>query len=150
MMFSTLDGQIEIEKEEIYKTPSISPFDFVNAIHFTKQDMIVDEWSEKQYNPFVVNKALSFGPDTVIAANEMNSRPHIDKKLQYHFLINSIRPRKRYNKWIKAEKIEDLEMVKQYYNYNTEKAQHALKILSSAQLKTIRARLFRGGTDNDT
>lgn len=146
-----LDGVV-IEKQEVeeYKTPKISPFDFVNAIHYTKENLIVDDWSEKQYNPFIINKSLSFGADTVIAANEMNSRPHVEKHLQFSFLINTIRPRKRFNKWLKAEKIEDLEVVKQYYNYNTEKAQQALRLLTPEQLQTIKERLNTGGLKHGT
>ena len=66
---------------------NINPFDFVNAINHTKDNLIVDEWSESQYKPFLVNKALSFTADTVIQANEMNSRSHLDKKLQYSFFF---------------------------------------------------------------
>lgn len=154
MTEKNLDGEIikDWVVEEDYKMPKISPFDFVNAIHHTKENLIVDDWSEKQYNPFVVNKSLSFGADTVIPANEMNSRPHLEKRLQFDFLnsINTIRPRKRFNKWLKAEKIEDLEVVKQYYNYNTEKAQQALRILSPDQINTIKERLNTGGLTNGT
>ena len=137
--------EVEQPVEEVYKQPSISPFDFINAINFSKQDMIVDDWSEKQYIPFIVNKGLSYGPDTVIQANEMNSRPHIDKKLQFQFLINSIRPRKRYNKWVKAEKTEAIEIVKTCYGYNTEKARQALTILSTQQLDYLKQKLKKGG-----
>jgi len=80
----------------------------------------------------------------------MNSRPHLEKRLQFDFLINTIRPRKRFNKWLKAEKIEDLEVVKQYYKYNTEKAQQALRILTPEQLQTIKERLNTGGLTNGT
>jgi len=148
-----LDGElVEESVVEVYKTPKISPFDFVNSIHYSKEQLIVDEWSEKQYNAYVINKSLSFGADTVIAANEMNSRPHLDKKLQFDFLnsINTIRPRKRYNKWLKADKIEDLEVVKQYYKYNTEKAQQALRILTPENIHTIKERLNPGGLKNGT
>jgi len=145
----SLDGdEVTIEPEEKYKTPKISPFDFVNAIHYTKQELIVDDWSEKQYAPYIVNKSLSFGADTVIPANEMNSRPHLGKKLQYSFLINTIRARKRYNKWLKAEKIEDLEVVKQYYKYNTEKALQAMRILTPDHIINIKKRLNTGGLNN--
>lgn len=141
-----LDGEIiEEVKEEKYKNPSISPFDFVNAIHHSKEQLIHDDWSEKQYNPFIVNKSLSFGSDTVIQANEMNSRPHLDKKLQFDFLINTVRPRKRFNKWIKADKIENLEVIKQYYRYNTEKALQVMTILSPEQIQLIKDKMFTGG-----
>jgi hypothetical protein len=152
MTGKNLDGELIKDwiVEEDYKMAKISPFDFVNAIHYSKENLIVDEWSEKQYNAFVVNKSLSFGADTVIPANEMNSRPHLEKRLQFDFLINTIRPRKRFNKWLKAEKIEDLEVVKQYYNYNTEKALQALRILSPEQINTIKERLNIGGLTNGT
>lgn len=147
-----LDGELikDWVVEEEYKTPKINPFDFVNAIQYTKEALIVDDWSEKQYNSFIINKSLSFGADTVIAANEMNSRPHVEKRLQFDFLINTIRPRKRFNKWLKAEKVEELEVVKQYYHYNTEKALQALKILSPEQLNTIKERLNTGGLSHGT
>jgi hypothetical protein len=144
-----LDGdEIIEEKLEEYKSPKITPFDFINAIHYSKEHVIVDDWSEKQYNPFIVNKGLSFGADTVIFANEMNSRPHLEKHLQFFFLINSVRPRKRYNKWLKAEKVEDIEVVKQYYKYNTEKALQALKLLTPDQILTIKEKLNTGGLTN--
>ncbi len=127
---------------------SISPFDFINSINYTKENLIVDEWSEKQYNAYIVNKGLSFSHDTVIPANEMNSRPHVDKTLQYSFLINIIRPRKRFNKWIKPEMIESLETVKEYYGYNTEKARQVLSILSSEQINTLKEKLKKGGVND--
>jgi len=146
----SLDGEEIILETEEYKPSKISPFDFVNAIHYTKQELIVDDWSEKQYIPFIVNKSLSFGFDTVIPANEMNSRHHLDKRLQFSFLINTIRPRKRFNKWLKAEKTEDLDIVKKYYNYSTEKALQAMRILTPDHLNTIKKRLYTGGLNNDT
>lgn len=139
---------VKIERiEETYKSPSISPFDFINSINHTKEHLIVDEWSEKQYLPFIVNKGLSYSADTVIPANEMNSRPHLDKSLQYSFLINIIRSRKRFNKWIKPEKIEALEVIKDYYGYSTKKAQEVLPILSKEQLNTLKQKLQKGGVD---
>jgi hypothetical protein len=133
--------------EEPYKAPGITPFDFINAIHYTKENLIVDEWSEKQYNSFIINKGLSYGHDTVIPANEMNSRPHLEKKLQFSFLINTIRARKRFNKWIKPEKIEAIEVIKEYYGYSTEKARQVLPLLSQTQLDDLRKRLIKGGRD---
>ena len=139
-------GQPEVvQKEETYKAPAISPFDFINAINFDKKDLIVDDWSEKQYIPYIVNRGLSFGADTVIPANEMNSRPHLDRKLQFDFLINTIRPRKRYNKWVKADKVEAIELVKTYYGYSIEKARQALSILTSEQLDHLKQKLEKGG-----
>lgn len=139
----------ETKAGEGYKTPSISPFDFINAISYSKDDLIVDEWSEKQYAPYLVNRGLSFGPDTVIAANEMNSRPHLDKKLQYQFLINSVRPKKRYNKWLKATQIESIEVIKQYYGYSTEKARQVITLFDQSTIKNLKQKLEKGGMRND-
>lgn len=138
-------GSVSKVEEVDTKTPSLSPFDFINSIHHTKEDIMVDDWAEKQYITYVVNKGLSFGSDTVVQANEMNSRPHLDKKLQYQFLINTIRPKKRFNKWVKASKYEAMELVKTYYGYSTEKARQALSILSQAQIDIIRTKLNKGG-----
>lgn len=135
----------KVKVEENYKQPSISPFEFINSISQTKERLIVDDWSEKQYNSYLVNKGLSYGHDTIIPANEMNSRPHLDKILQYDFLINIIRPKKRFNKWIKQEKVDDLEVLKEYYGYSTEKAKEILPLLNTVQLETIRTRIMKGG-----
>jgi hypothetical protein len=145
MDINDIFGQGESVAEEAYKSPAISPFDFINSINYDKTNLIVDDWSEKQYVPYIVNKGLSYSSDTVIQANEVNSRAHIDKKLQYDFLINSIRPKKRYNKWIKAEKVEDLELVKAYYGYSTEKARQALSILNKDHIQIIKTRMNKGG-----
>ena len=140
------DAVIGVDPSEfIEKKKAISPFDFANSINFTKENLIVDEWSEKQYNPYIVNKALSYGPDTVIAGNEVNSRPHLDKKLQYDFLRGIVSKRKRYNKWLKPEKEEKLEIIKEYYGYNNTKAAEALRLLTDEEFAGIEKRLNKGG-----
>ena len=141
-------GEPIVKPEAVpYKAPSISPFDFINAIHHSKEKLIVDDWSEKQYNPYIINKGLSYGPDTVIPANEMNSRPHLAKILQFDFLINIIRPRKRFNKWIKAEKVAELEVIKEYYGYSTEKAKQVLPLLNSSTIEEMKKRITKGGSN---
>ena len=127
------------------KKKAISPFDFVNSINYSKENLIVDDWSEKQYNAFIVNKSLSHGMDTVVASNEMNARPHLDAKLQYDFLRGLVRKKKRFNKWLKPEKEEHLEIVKEYFGYSTIKAKQALEILTEEQLEHIRFKLRKGG-----
>jgi hypothetical protein len=136
--------EIDIDQFKV-KKKAISPFDFANSINYTKEDLIVDDWSEKQYNAFIVNKALSYGKDTVRLANEMNSRPHIDGKLQYDFLRSMVRKSKRYNKWLKPEQIEKLDIIKATYGYNDIKAQEAMRLLSDEQIATLEKRLSRGG-----
>ena len=134
------------EKEERDKTPKIDLFTFVKAIQHTKEPLIVDEWSEGQYNPFMVNRALSMSPETVIQANEMNSRPHLGKKLQFLFLLGTIRPKKRFDSWIKVSSPEeDLGIIKAYYGYSNAEAFSALRILTGEQIEEIRVRSFKGG-----
>lgn len=136
-----------VRKIESWKSPSITPFDFIKAINETKESLIVDEWSEKQYNSYLVNKGLSFGKDTIYAANAMNSRPHLDKALQFYFFINIIRQRKRFNKWIKPEKIEAIEVIKEYYGYSTEKAYQVLSIFNDEKITTMKNSIYKGGRD---
>ena len=94
----------EIDESEFeHKLKKISPFDFANSI-YNKDNLMIDERTEKEYNPFIVNRAMGFGKDTCIAANEMNARPHLDNKLQYDFLMDVVRKGKRYNKWLKVKK----------------------------------------------
>jgi hypothetical protein len=131
--------------EEVYKKPAISPFDFANAINHSKENLIVDDWSEKQYNAWIVNKSMSYGADTVIYANEMNARPHLEKRLQFDFLINTVRPRKRFNKWLKPETVEVLSTIQEYYDYSIDKARQVLPLLTAAQLDAIKKKMNRGG-----
>jgi len=104
-----------------------------------------DELAEKSYTPYLINKALSYYPDTILYANEMNLHHHIDNKLQYYYLINSIRARKRFSKWAKKQDSDDLEVVKEYYGYSNEKAQQALSVLTNTQIQSMREKLQKGG-----
>lgn len=125
------------ESEFNVKIKKISPFDFTNSITDSKESIITDEDSEKQYNAFIINRAMGFGADTVIAANEMNSRPHIDNKMQYDFLRAVVRKGKRYNKWIKAEE-ENLEIIQKFFGYSYNKAKDALRLLSDKDINDIK------------
>ena len=127
------------------KKKAISPFDFANSINYSKENLMVDDWSEKQYNAFIINKSLSHGIDTVVAANEMNARPHLDAKLQYDFLCGFVRKKKRFNKWLKPEKEENLEIIKEYFGYSNVRAQEALRLLSDADIEAIKGLLRKGG-----
>lgn len=130
---------------EEYKAPRITPFDFINAITHGKNNLMVDDWSERQYEAWMVNRGLSFGSDTVIQANEMNSRPHLDRKLQFDFLINIVRPKKRFNKWIKAEKTEAIDIIKEYYEYSNRQARQVVSLFDDHQLELLKQKLQKGG-----
>ena len=122
--------------------------DVIPSILQTKNEVISDE-NEKDYVPFVVNKALSFHRDCALFANEMNKLPNTDKLLQYQYLLNTIRGyRRQYQKWHKRETIENLDAVKEYFNYSNDKAKEALLVLSDDQLKEIKRKLFKGGLND--
>jgi len=120
----------------------MNPFDYVNSINHTKKDVMEDE---KTYNGFMVNRSLSYFSDTVILANEMNRYHHLDSRLQYQFLINMVRKRKRFSKWVKPELENDLESVKEYYGYSNEKARQVLPLLSPSQLQQLKEKVNKGG-----
>lgn len=124
----------------------ISPWDFTNSINSTKNDMMADDPStEKAYVPFIINTSLSYFHDTVENANNMNMNSHLDNKLQYKYLLNSIRPRKRFSKWAKRVDDESLDAVCTFFQYNRERGKEALKLLSSEQVDQIKKTLEGGG-----
>ena len=120
-------------------------FDYLNSINLTKQDIMVDDICEKAYNSFLINRSLSYFPDTVLAANEMNRNHHIDNRLQFDFFINIIRKRKRFSKWYKPETVSDLEAVKKYYGYSNEKARQVLTLLNTDQINELKRKVTTGG-----
>ena len=121
--------------------------DYLNAINVSKESLLdsEDEMWEKKYAPFIVNKCVAPFPDTILLVNEVNQYHHLDKKLQFDFLLNSLRTRKRYTPWLKAKKLKNLEYVKEFYGYNNEKAKAALDILNDEQISAIKRRLNKGG-----
>jgi len=123
----------------------MNPFEFVNAINYSKDNIMVDDIVEKQYNAFMVNRSLSYFQDTVLIANEMNINHHLDNRLQFDFLINIVRKRKRFSKWFKPESNSDVEVVKDYYGYSNEKARQALSLLTKEQLEELKKKVNKGG-----
>ena len=123
----------------------MNPFTYINSINYTKKDIMVDDITEKDYNPFIVNRTLSYFPDTVLMANEMNLYPHLDKRLQFQFLINIVRKRKRFSKWLKPISESDIEAVKEYYGYSNQKARQALSLLSPEKIGIIKKKVNKGG-----
>ena len=121
--------------------------DYMNAINYKKEDLMAgeDEFWEKKYPSYIVNKVLSAFPDCVLYVNEMNRLHHLDKRLQFQFFLNSIRPKKRFAKWMRSSKIKNLEYVKEYYGYSNEKAKQALDILDDEQIEHIKRIINRGG-----
>ena len=120
-------------------------FDYLNSFNDNKKNIMIDDLAEKDYNSFMVNRGLSYFYDTALLANEMNQRAHVDSKMQYDFLRTVIRKKKRFSKWGKAEKLKDVDAIKQYYGYSREKAFQVLSLLTPDQLKHIHLKLTKGG-----
>ena len=120
--------------------------DWLNSINFNKNNLIEEDPSViKDYSPYIINRCLSGNLDCIMFVNEMNINHHLDKDLQYSFYLNTVRKRKRFSPWLRKDKIEDLDYVKQYYGYSNEKALQVLKILSNEQINFIKQRLEIGG-----
>ena len=121
-------------------------WDLLTSINQTKKNLI-DEYPslEKKYNTWLINKALSGHTDAILFVNEMNKNWHLDRKLQYDFYINTLRPRFRKNSFGKKESIDYLDDVKEYFGYSYTKALETIRILSLDDLETIRKLLDKGG-----
>ena len=115
--------------------------DYLNAINFTKKNLMEDvegEMWKRKYPAYLINRILSAFGDTLMLANEMNRYPFLDKDMQFHFLINSVRSRKRFSPWVRPDDLETIKCIKEYYKYNNEKAKIALKLLSKDELKRLK------------
>ena len=111
----------------------------------TKQHVLHTDQDEKSYPHFVVNRALSQFPDTVLIANEINKYPSTDNRLKYDFLLNMVKPYKRpFSKWAKKVEPVDLEVVKRYYGYSDAKALEALRVLTPEQVNSLKKELDTG------
>jgi hypothetical protein len=123
----------------------MTPFDFIKAINESKENLITDNLTEKEYNPYIVNRGLSFFPDTILYANEMNRLNLLDKKPQFCYLLNSIRPRKRYSKWLKSELEDDVKLISDVYGYSYVKAKQVVDLFTPEQLKIMKQKQQKGG-----
>ena len=122
--------------------------DYLSAINETKKPLLdTDDFDwERKFPPFVINKCLAQHYDTIMHANEMNGYHFLPKKMQFDYLLNSIRERRRFGgKWLNKTKVKDLEVVKEYYGYSNEKAKTALDILTDEQISAIKRKLYKGG-----
>jgi len=126
-----------------------NPFDYVQAVSDSKKDLMRgtenDTLVEKGYNPFLTNKPLSYHPDAILHANEMNILHHLDNKLQFDYFINTLRKRKRFSKWSKPQEDATLSMVCDYYQCNKQIGLQYLKILTRDQIDTIKEKQEKGG-----
>lgn len=126
-----------------------SPFDFMNAVSFSKEDLIRNNDNptliEKQYTPYIVNRGFTNFEDTILHANEMNMRAHLFPSAQFDYYRGALRKRKRFSKWPKAEKSADLDAIQHVYNCNRTVAKMYLKALSKEDLAHVHSKMITGG-----
>lgn len=114
-----------------------SVFEYVNSVTYKKQ-YIWDDFSDKEYCPFVVNRAMSYYIDTVLLAAQINLNTKLEYKMGYDYYFNAVRPRKRYSKWARPDPVSDkIALIQKYYGYNMERAKTALKLLTDDQIEQI-------------
>ena len=120
--------------------------DWLNSINYTKKNLIDEDSDlEKKYPAYIINRCMSGHLDAIMYANEMNLYHNLSSKLQYDFLLNILRSKKRFSPWVKKEELKNLDYVKHYYGYSNEKAKQVLPLLSKEQLTFIQEKLERGG-----
>lgn len=128
---------------------TLTPFDFINSASHQKNNILEEADSPdqiiKQYTPFIVNKGFSYFNDTILHANEMNRLHHLDKDMQYMYFLSVLRPRKRFSKWHKQQKNEDLDLIQMHYSCNRTIAKSYLKILNESNIENIRKKYEKGG-----
>lgn len=120
--------------------------DWLKSINETKTNLIdEDPLLESKYLPYIINRCLSGHIDSLMFVNEMNINHSLEYKLQYDFLLNTLRSKKRFSPWVRKDELVNLQIVKKYYGYSDEKAKQVLPLLSNEQLDIIRQKLETGG-----
>lgn len=120
----------------------LTPFDFITAAGQTKVNLFEVEENEKLYIPFMVNKGFSYFPDSILHANEMNSHADLPKNAQFLYYKETLRSAKRFSKWSKLDKNDDLDIIKKIYQCNNEVAKQYIRILTENQLENLRERMI--------
>jgi len=120
--------------------------EILSSINHNKENILRerDEREEKQYAPYVINRCLSYFPDTIFLVNSMNCIPNVDKRMHYEFLLTSVRKRKRFSKWLKKEQDIRLDWIKEYYNVSEKKAREYISFLTDEQIEDIKSRTTYG------
>ena len=126
-----------------------NPFDYINSINQSKENLMRgtynDELAEREFKPFLTNKALSYHQDTILISNMMNMNAQLDNKLQYEFLLNIVRPKKRYSKWLKNEVENNVSVISEYYDVPINVAKQYAMVLSNEQIDYLKQKLEKGG-----
>jgi hypothetical protein len=122
--------------------------EYLNSINFSKSALMDDDQTglyEKEYVPFVVNRCLSYFPDSILYANQCNQMGHLSSKMQFDYLRLSLRKRKRFSRWLKRDDSDKLELIKKHFNYSNQRAREALSLLSDQEIQNIEDLQYTGG-----
>lgn len=119
--------------------------DWLNSINMKRGYPMDDPLVEKEYSPFIINKCLSYFPDTILYINEMNANHHLPKKMQFDYLHSSIRKRKRFSPWMRKNKDKKIEIIKQFFSYSDKKAEEIVDLLPPECFKEMKRILNTGG-----
>jgi hypothetical protein len=127
---------------------SSSPFTFINSIN-AKDDLTKTtegtKLVEKEYSPWLTNRAFSLYEDTIHYANAMNQHHGLESIMQYQFFINIVKKRKRYSKWFKYKAEAEVEAISEYYQCSLKRAKEIVSVLTDDQRKEIIKRIEKGG-----
>lgn len=138
-------NDIEVIEEVEVKEKKVSPFDLAHDLT-TRERYDSDVSEMKSYTKFLLNRTLSYHPDLIVYANEMNIHIDVSDKLHYDYMHHSIDKKRRSKKyWAKSKKYEHLDMVKEYFNYSTPKTLSALSVLSDKDIEAIKNLMNKGG-----
>ena len=120
--------------------------EWLKSINLSKKNLIDEDPSlEKEYSPYIINRIYSGHLDAILFANEMNQYHFLPKRMQYDFYMNCVRKKKRFSPWMRKDEIDNLNVVKRYYECSNEKAKEILKILNKEQVNFIKSKFEIGG-----
>lgn len=121
--------------------------ELLKSINKTKENLLQkNELYVREYQPFVINRTLSYFKDTIFFVNEINQFQDLDNKMQYDFLLNSIRARSRFKKWDKKKQYENVSVIMEYYNYSTKEAERVHELFDKNKIEQMKKELYKGGT----
>lgn len=119
--------------------------EILKSLNQTKNEDLIDDFNANDYVPFIINRAFSFYPDTVMFANDLNRFSNIDRIMQYKYYCSGLKKKSRYSPWLKASKIENLELISDYYQVSRREAKELLNFLTTDDIEQINKALNKGG-----
>lgn len=124
-----------------------NPFDFINNISTSSTSIWEDGVSDKEYTPFMINRGLSQYRDTVLFAQFMNQNGQfVSPKMQYDFYRLGIQhKKKRFAKWHKPDKLEEIEMLSRHFGINIRILENYVSLMSETDYATLIGSLEKGG-----